>query len=134
MRIQLLWFLFFFCIAPSVMGQAHGTIQGQLMDAANEGEPLLFAQVTLKGTSIATQTDFNGNFELVGIPTGDYVVQLSYLGYESKEVRVTVQTDNPIYINESINMLSTALSTQAINASTASNEKPLAALAKVILN
>src|SRR5699024_5182195 len=57
-------------------------IEGTLTD--DTGLPLPGANVIIKGTTIGTQTDFDGNYSLL-INPGDIVV-FSYVGYETQEI------------------------------------------------
>jgi len=50
------------------------------------GEPLIGATVVIKGTTIGTATDVNGNFSLSEVPSGEVVLTISYIGYLSREV------------------------------------------------
>ena len=88
------------------MGQSSGAIYGKITDTNLTGEPLLFANVQLKGTSFVTQTNFHGNFEMTGIPCGTYLLQVNYLGYESKEIELKMKSDEIIIIEESLPPLS----------------------------
>ena len=56
---------------------------GQVVDS--EGEPIIGATVLVKGTTIATFTDINGNFEL-SLPAENSILSVSYLGYEPEEL------------------------------------------------
>jgi len=63
-------------------GQAtFGTITGNLTDAEN-GQPVVGASVTLRGTFIGATTDAKGRFTLRRITPGTYTVAVSMLGYE----------------------------------------------------
>jgi len=53
------------------------------------GEALSGVSITLKGTSAGTTTDNNGNFNLVVPQTGTLVI--SYIGYQSQEIKVNNQ-------------------------------------------
>lgn len=65
------------------------TVKGKVTD--NSGEPLIGATVMVKGTSIGTITDLDGQFTLTGLRyTSTLVIQ--YVGYETKEVSVTSST------------------------------------------
>jgi len=46
-----------------------------------QGEPLFGASVYLEGTQLGAQTDFEGNYEISGVPPGSYNLIASYLGY-----------------------------------------------------
>jgi len=63
-----------------------GSISGNISDADG---PLIGATVLVKGTSIGTSTDFDGNFTL-NINPGTYDLEASYVGYGSQVVEVTV--------------------------------------------
>ena len=75
------------------------TVTGIVM-AADEPDPVIGANVMVKGSTNGTITDFDGNFELQA-KVGD-VLQVSYMGYQTQEVkvanagpiRVTLQPDN----------------------------------------
>ena len=49
------------------------------------GEPLPGVSVVVKGTTRGTETDFDGNFTLEKVKTGDTLV-FRYLGYADNEV------------------------------------------------
>ena len=87
-------FICFLFISSIGLSQDLGSIEGHITDGQLQDEPLLFAQVSLKNTSFTTETDFQGNFELDYIEPGDYILTVSYLGYETLEVPVTVKNDN----------------------------------------
>ncbi len=84
-----------FLFATTFFLQAQGTIKGNVVDTALNNEPILFANVQLKGTNISQQTNFHGNFEFSEITPGKYIVMISYTGYETKEIAVVVK-DNTI--------------------------------------
>ena len=85
MKRQLLNFLlllgFFSMTAQS------GTITGSVTDSENN-DALPGVNVILKNTTNGTNTDFNGNFSLDNIESGDVLV-FSYLGYKTFEFNVT---------------------------------------------
>lgn len=69
----LLLFLF------SKNGYSQHQLSGQLM---SKNEPVSFATVQLKGTSIGGLSNENGQFELDNIPSGNYELVISAIGYE----------------------------------------------------
>ena len=74
------------------MSQQDRRITGTVVDAT--GEPVIGANVVVKGTTNGTITDFDGNYVIEGVPTGA-VLQISYIGYLSEEVTV----GNQAFIN-----------------------------------
>lgn len=58
-------------------------VSGVIVDAVN-GEPIIGANVVVKGTTNGTSTDFDGNFSL-DVPAGATLV-VSYIGYLNQEV------------------------------------------------
>jgi hypothetical protein len=59
------------------------TVTGKVADQA--GEPLIGANVFVKGSTVGTVTDFDGNYTIV-VPEGSTVLIVSYTGYDSKEI------------------------------------------------
>jgi hypothetical protein len=56
---------------------------------ADDRQPLIGVSITVKGTSIGTQTDVSGNYSLQ-IPAGNPMLVYSYIGYEKEERTATV--------------------------------------------
>lgn len=67
---------------------AVATVSGRVTNAKGEGLPGV--TVLLKGTSVGTSTNANGNFLLEQVATGSQTLVFSYVGYKSKEVTVAV--------------------------------------------
>ncbi|MDG1571814.1 SusC/RagA family TonB-linked outer membrane protein [Robiginitalea sp. M366] len=63
-------------------------VSGTVSDANG---PLPGASVVVKGTTTGTQTDFDGNYTLSGVPS-DGVLVVSYIGYATQEVAVNGQS------------------------------------------
>jgi len=61
-------------------------IKGTVSDSA--GQPLKGASIKLKGTNLGTTSDDKGNF-LLKIPEKGGVLEISYIGYEVKELKVS---------------------------------------------
>lgn len=70
-----------------VVNQAK-TVNGTVVD--ENGEPLIGVSVLVKGSTRGTVTDFDGKFSLS--LSGGEVLQLSYIGYQTQEVKVGNQT------------------------------------------
>ncbi len=67
--------------APAALGQ--GSIRGTVTDA-DTGEPLPGVNLIVAGTARGAATDLDGGFALTGLRTGEYSVQATYIGYETK--------------------------------------------------
>ena len=81
-----------------------GTVRGNVYDKET-GDPIIYGNVVLSGTTIGTNTDLDGFFTLAGIPVGDYTLVASYLGYDSMAVDIKILDNNidyqKIYLSES---------------------------------
>lgn len=77
--------------------QANIKISGRVKD--NNGEPVIGANVSVKGTTNGTITDVDGNFSLENISENDMIV-ISYIGYMQQEIRVGKQTDIQVILKE----------------------------------
>lgn len=62
-------------------------LKGERAGYRCNGEPIIGATVTLKGTNQRTVTDLDGNFELPNVTKGGVVV--SYVGFKTAEQAVT---------------------------------------------
>jgi len=66
-----------------------GTLRGFVYDKGT-GEPILFTNVFLAGTTIGASTDVNGFFTIKNVPTGQYRLTSTYLGYDTASVPVNL--------------------------------------------
>ncbi len=67
----------------------NGKIKGFVYEKET-GEPVLFTSVYLKGTSYGAATDVNGYYLISNVPAGDYELMVTYLGYDTVRVSITV--------------------------------------------
>lgn len=75
-------------------------IKGVVRDAK---EPLPFANVVVKGTTNETNTDMDGNYEIV-VPLGA-VLEFSYAGYETQTRKITNKTSSILNVTLNEEML-----------------------------
>jgi outer membrane receptor protein involved in Fe transport len=68
----------------SVFAQESGNLAGKIVDAKS-GEGLPGVNIILKGTYYGAATDINGNFRINSINTGNYTVEISYIGYKTMQ-------------------------------------------------
>ena len=90
--------------APVAMGDANAMVvqqgkkvTGVVVDA--NGEPVIGANVVVKGTTNGTITDFDGNYSIEGVSAND-VLAISYIGYISQEVAVGSQSTINVTLRE----------------------------------
>lgn len=100
-----LFLILFISSAFTALGQTI-TVKGKVTDASS-GDPIPFANLIFKGTTIGTTTDFDGNYTLkVSVPVDSLVV--SYLGYKSRSKKVDRKLANQV-INFQLEEQATAL-------------------------
>lgn len=68
------------------------SLQGRVQDAST-GEPLPGANVVIRGSSVGTVADVDGNYRILQLPTDvePLVVMVSFIGFESIQAPITSQ-------------------------------------------
>ncbi len=92
-----------------LFSQGKGSITGNIVDLEMNNEPLLLAEVSLKGTAIKTRTNLMGNFEIIDITPGNYTLVVGFLGYDTVEIPVQVTISNITVINKGLGVRSISL-------------------------
>lgn len=95
MKIKSYLLILFLFVLGSAWAQT-GVITGTVVDGS--GMPLPGANVIIQGTTIGTQTDFDGRFSIEAAP-GD-VLLFSYLGFQTREVPVGQEKDMRVVLLE----------------------------------
>lgn len=88
-------------VAPAISQQGK-SVSGVIVD--QKGEPVIGANVMLKGTATGSITDINGEFVLANVPQSAALV-VSYIGYLTKEVPVGQQQSLKIVLMEDLQAL-----------------------------
>lgn len=104
----------------------NGTVTGTITDKDMNNETLPFANVSIKGTSMNTNTDENGSYTLQ-VPAGSYTAVITFLGYETAEVPFTIAAGETKTVNYSLSSTSVQLEDIVIE-KTVSREKETALL------
>ena len=97
-----LFSIFMLCcvlITTSAMAQQNQTIKGTVVDV--KGAPLIGVSIVVKGTTLGTTTDINGNFSLT-VKTANPVLEVSYVGFATQDIKVTGTKPLKIVLKESI--------------------------------
>jgi len=103
-----------------------GTITGTVTDKDMNNETLPFASVAIKGTSIGANADENGKYKL-SVPAGNHILVFAFLGYETKEVSITIAAGETKVINQVLGSTSVEIEEVVIE-KTVSREKETALL------
>ncbi|MBI5216170.1 MAG: TonB-dependent receptor [Ignavibacteriae bacterium] len=77
-----IWYSLFFILVVSLSSFAgNGKIVGKVTDNQTK-EALIGATVQIVGTSFGSSTDINGQFIILSVPSGEYSLKASYIGYQ----------------------------------------------------
>ena len=117
----------FFALSQILVAQDKGKLTGLLTDKEANNEPLPFANVLIKGTSIGTTTDFDGLYSL-SVPAGTHTVEFSFLGYKSIEKTFTITAGETVTINQILSAEEGVALDDVVITTTTSKEKTSALL------
>ncbi len=96
-----LFLIFLVTISQFLNAQDKGIVKGLLTDKEMNNEPLPFANVFLKGTSIGLTTDMDGTYVL-STGEGIYTLVFSFLGYKTIEKEIVVKTGETLTVNQAM--------------------------------
>lgn len=82
---NILFFVLAILLSSHVVAQ-ETTVTGVILDN-KEGYPIIGANILVKGTSVGTVADLDGNFK-IKLPTGKNVLVVSSVGYKTQELQV----------------------------------------------
>ena len=108
-KLHLLLVFMFLLVAgiPAAFAQ-NRTITGKITDA--NGQPIVGATVTARGSDVATQTNSEGVFSLT-VPNGIQRLSVSSVGFASQEISIAGKTDISVALNASASELSEVIVT-----------------------
>lgn len=112
--IVLLTFCFAFTSKQS-QAQGTGTIRG-FVYLKKTGEPSLFTNVYLLGTTIGATTDVNGYYSITHIPPGSYTLIATSVGYDTAKEAVIVNKDQIVTKKLYLGETSVSLGTVSVSA------------------
>jgi len=97
-----LFYILIFFIGAFCHSQDIGMVVGKIMDAELKDSPLVMASVSLKGISGKQYTDVNGMFVFENLKSGNYTLVCSFVGYETKEIKIDVDALTPVELQLSL--------------------------------
>ena len=91
MRFWGSFFLFIVLISGSrIMVAQQANVRGFVYQKEN-GEPLIFTAVFLKGTTFGVITDVNGYYSITKVPSGNYTLMVASIGNDTSKVEISVK-------------------------------------------
>lgn len=105
------------CFAAVAQNKINGTVKD-----ASTGELLFGANILLEETGRGTTSDNSGNFEINNVPQGNYELKISFLGYTTQKIKVTVP--NTEVIDIALDQSSIFTEEFVVNATRASDVTP----------
>ncbi|WP_299524563.1 TonB-dependent receptor [Winogradskyella sp.] len=106
--------------------QNTGSVAGKVTDKDFNNEPLPFVNILIKGTTNGTSSDIDGLYVIDDLEPGSYTVVFSYVGYETQEIPVTVESGKVTNIN--VPMSASAASLDEVVITTTTRKESVAAL------
>jgi iron complex outermembrane receptor protein len=94
MHFKFLFTISIFFSIININAQNTGALKGTVL--TEQGEPIIGASVLIKGLSMGTTSDINGAFLLERIPNNTYVIQVSYIGYNTITKQVVIRKSETI--------------------------------------
>lgn len=89
---------------PAMLSAQNASIRGFVYEESN-GEPAMFSNVFLAGTTYGASTNDNGYFLINKIPAGEYTLRVTYLGYDTISIPVILEDnkilDKKFFLNKS---------------------------------
>src|SRR5205809_1251751 len=73
----------------------HGIITGKITDASNN-QVLVGSTITIKNSKAKTLSDVDGVYRIGNLASGQYILEISYVGYASKEISDIAVINNKI--------------------------------------
>ena len=62
-----------------------GSIAGKVIEA-DSGFEVIGGNVVIKGTGTGSSSDLDGNYQINNLEPGTYILECSYIGFETKEI------------------------------------------------
>lgn len=107
MKIKYKWLfvlLLGLVISPSVIIAQQSSVRGFVYEEES-GEPAMFSNIFLEGTTFGSSSDVNGFFLISRIPAGSYILKVTYLGFDTIAIPVVLEEnkilDKKFYLKKS---------------------------------
>ncbi len=108
MKKTLIFILSIIATATLFSQKTAALVRGNVYDS-NGGQPVPFANVILRGTAQGATTDVNGFYQISNVKAGEYTLFVSFIGYDSIEIKVSVKEGEIFYKSFNLTQSSTSL-------------------------
>lgn len=107
MRVNYNWLIIILLsltILPSALIAQQSSVRGFVYQEDN-GEPAMFSNIFLEGTTYGGSSDVNGYFLITKVPAGNYTLKVTYLGYDTISIPIVLEEnkilDKQLFLNKS---------------------------------
>ena len=114
------------CLAVSAQ---KGSIQGIV---SGDGIPIEFASVGITELGLGANTDATGKYVINDIPFGTYILAVTYVGYNTFNQSVTVNSTNPVSMNVSLGGGASLLDEIVVTGYTSQKKKDITGAVSVV--
>ena len=87
-----------FLLLSSLHVYGQGAIKGLVTDSLT-ADQLKGAEIILTGTNFRSVSNTDGEFKIIGIPDGEYMLQVAYFGYKGKKYLVNIKSEETLKLN-----------------------------------
>jgi outer membrane receptor protein involved in Fe transport len=113
LRIVSLLFFAFLLIPAITFAQSTGSIGGRVIDA-KDGLPLVGATIKIEGSRMGAVTNDNGEYVILNVDVGTYVLEAAYMGYDNLKVtNVKISVDQRTIVDFALSF-TTGITTEEI--------------------
>jgi iron complex outermembrane recepter protein len=82
-------FIIAMAILMPLLASAQFSITGKISEK-NSGLALKSASISLANPALSTRTDLNGNFSFKNLKAGNYLIKITYIGYQTLEKSISL--------------------------------------------
>lgn len=85
------------CLITTGVWAQNGIVNGKV--TTSDGNPAEFVNIILVGSSKGTVVNTDGNYELKGLKYGTYTIRASFVGLESQDKTVTIESGKSVKVD-----------------------------------
>jgi len=132
MKLKIIYTHFIFLIfTNTIFSQVVNSLSGKIIDKETK-EIISFAYINIPDLHATVQSDLNGNYKFAKLPSAAYTINVSYVGYKTKSVLITVKGET--YFNIELDKSNTELSEVIITGTSKATEIKKSPLPIVTIN